>query len=93
MTEPGAGRDLLGHSTMRVTEEHYEHRLPEDALRGMKLLEAKAAVEKYSKRSVRWRIDTHGRDVLNSKNAYSVSHQSLLGMRQTPPSTRPVSAR
>lgn len=36
-----AGRDVLGHATTRVTEEHYEHRLPETALRGMKLLEAK----------------------------------------------------
>jgi integrase len=35
-----AGRDLLGHTTTRVTEEHYEHTLPEDALRGMRLLEA-----------------------------------------------------
>ena len=41
-----AGRDVFGHSTTRVTEEHYEHRLPEDALRGMRLLEAKATVEK-----------------------------------------------
>ena len=37
-----AGRDALGHSTTRVTEDHYEHRLPEDALRGLKMLEAKA---------------------------------------------------
>jgi integrase len=36
-----AGRDVLGHSTTRVTEEHYEHTLPADALRGMRLLEAK----------------------------------------------------
>lgn len=36
-----AGRDVLGHTTTRVTEEHYEHTLPEDALRGMRLLEAK----------------------------------------------------
>jgi integrase len=37
-----AGRDVLGHTTTRVTEAHYEHTLPEDALRGMKLLEAKS---------------------------------------------------
>jgi integrase len=37
-----AGRDVLGHTTTRVTEQHYEHTLPEDALRGMKQLEAKA---------------------------------------------------
>jgi integrase len=37
-----AGRDVFGHTTTRVTEEHHEHRLPEDALRGMKQLEAKA---------------------------------------------------
>ena len=36
-----AGRDVLGHTTTRVTEASYEHTLPEDALRGMKLLEAK----------------------------------------------------
>jgi integrase len=41
-----AGRDVLGHATTRVTEEHYEHRLPEVALRGMKQLEAKVMVEK-----------------------------------------------
>jgi len=37
-----AGRDVLGHATTQVTEGSYEHRLPEDAFRGMKLLEAKA---------------------------------------------------
>jgi integrase len=37
-----AGRDVLGHATTQITEGHYEHRLPEDALRGMKLLETKA---------------------------------------------------
>ena len=37
-----AARDVLGHTTTRVTEDSYEHRLPEDALRGMRLLEAKA---------------------------------------------------
>ena len=36
-----AGRDVLGHATTQVTEGSYEHRLPEDALRGMRLLEAK----------------------------------------------------
>ena len=36
-----AARDMLGHTTTRVTEEHYEHTLPEDALRGMRLLEEK----------------------------------------------------
>lgn len=35
------GRDVLGHTTTRITEQHYEHTLPEVALRGMKLLEAK----------------------------------------------------
>jgi hypothetical protein len=33
---------MLGNTTMRVTEQHYEHALPEEALRGMRLLEAKA---------------------------------------------------
>jgi integrase len=37
-----AARDMLGHTTTRVTEQHYEHTLPEDALRGMRLLEAKS---------------------------------------------------
>jgi integrase len=36
-----AARDVLGHTTTRVTEQHYEHVLPTDALRGMKQLEAK----------------------------------------------------
>ena len=36
-----AARDVLGHTTTQITEAHYEHRLPEDALRGLKLLEAK----------------------------------------------------
>jgi integrase len=38
-----AGRDVLGHTTTRVAEGSYEHRLPEDALRGMKLLEEKVS--------------------------------------------------
>jgi integrase len=37
-----AARDVLGHTTTRVTEQHYERTLPEDALRGMRLLEQKA---------------------------------------------------
>jgi integrase len=40
-----AARDVLGHTTTRITEDHYEHRLPEDALRGMRLLEAKVGVK------------------------------------------------
>jgi integrase len=35
-----AGRDVLGHSTDQVTQEHYEARMPEEALKGMRLLEA-----------------------------------------------------
>lgn len=38
-----AGRDVLGHTTTQVTEGSYEHRLPEDAMRGLKMLEAKVA--------------------------------------------------
>lgn len=38
-----AGRDMLGHSTTQVTEAHYEDRMPEEALRGMRLLEAKVS--------------------------------------------------
>lgn len=41
-----AGKDVLGHSTTQVTEQHYEHGMPEEALKGMKLLEAKATVER-----------------------------------------------
>jgi integrase len=37
-----AGRDVLGHTTTQTTEEHYEDRMPEEALKGMRLLEAKA---------------------------------------------------
>ena len=37
-----AGRDMLGHSTAQVTEAHYEAAMPEEVLRGMRLLEAKA---------------------------------------------------
>jgi integrase len=36
-----AGRDVLGHSTTQVTEEHYEDRMPAEALKGMKQLEQK----------------------------------------------------
>jgi integrase len=42
-----AGRDVFGHSTTRVTEQHYEEdRLPEVALVAMKQLEAEAKVRK-----------------------------------------------
>jgi integrase len=37
-----AGRDVLGHEDEGLTKDHYEGQLPEEALRGMKLLEAKA---------------------------------------------------
>jgi integrase len=37
-----AAQNMLGHTTQRITEQHYEHALPEEALRGMKQLEAKA---------------------------------------------------
>jgi integrase len=36
-----AGRDMLGHSNAQVTEAHYEAAMPEEVLKGMKLLEAK----------------------------------------------------
>lgn len=38
-----AGRDVLGHSTTQVTEVHYEAAMPEEALKGMRLLEEKAS--------------------------------------------------
>lgn len=34
-----AGKEVLGHTTETVTQTHYEAPLPEEALRGMKLLE------------------------------------------------------
>jgi integrase len=37
-----AGRDVLGHGSTQVTEQHYEHAMPEEALKGMRLLEAKS---------------------------------------------------
>lgn len=36
-----AGRDMLGHSNAQVTEAHYEAAMPEEVLRGMRLLEGK----------------------------------------------------
>jgi hypothetical protein len=33
---------MLGHSTSQVTEQHYEAAMPEEVLKGMKLLEEKA---------------------------------------------------
>jgi integrase len=36
-----AGRDLLGHTDEKITQEHYEAAMPEEVLRGMRLLEAK----------------------------------------------------
>jgi integrase len=36
-----AGRDMLGHSNSQVTEQHYEAAMPEEVLKGMRLLEAK----------------------------------------------------
>jgi integrase len=36
-----AGRDVLGHEDEGVTKDHYEDKLPEEALKGMRWLEAK----------------------------------------------------
>lgn len=36
-----AGRDMLGHSDDAVTKQHYEAEMPEEVLKGMKLLEEK----------------------------------------------------
>lgn len=38
-----AGRDILGHSTTQVTEQHYEAAMPAEALKGMKLLEERVS--------------------------------------------------
>lgn len=35
-----AGKNVLGHEDEKVTQDHYEATMPEEALRGMKLLEA-----------------------------------------------------
>jgi integrase len=40
-----AGRDMLGHSNAQVTEQHYEAAMPEEVLKGMKLLEAKSKTD------------------------------------------------
>jgi integrase len=40
-----AGRDMLGHSNAQVTEAHYEAPMPDEVLRGMKLLEAKSTTD------------------------------------------------
>ena len=41
LTGNSNGRDMLGHSTSQVTEAHYEAAMPEEVLKGMKLLEEK----------------------------------------------------
>lgn len=38
-----AGRDMLGHENAKVTEEHYEDKMPEEVLKGMRLLEERAS--------------------------------------------------
>jgi integrase len=40
-----AGRDMLGHSNAQVTEAHYEAAMPEEVLKGMRLLEAKSTTD------------------------------------------------
>jgi len=32
-----------GRATTRITQQHYEHALPDEALRGMKMFESKVA--------------------------------------------------
>lgn len=49
-----AGQNVLGHATQRVTDAHSEHALPEEALRGMKQLEAKVTVEKRQRQAMLW---------------------------------------
>lgn len=41
-----AGRDILGHSTDQVTQQSYEHAMPEEALKGMRLLEQRVTSTK-----------------------------------------------
>lgn len=40
-----AGRDMLGHSNTQVTEAHYEAAMPEEVMKGMRLLEAKSTTD------------------------------------------------
>jgi integrase len=44
-----AGRDMLGHSNTKITEEHYEGVMPEEVLKGLKMLEAKTLNGKVDK--------------------------------------------
>lgn len=44
-----AGRDMLGHSTDRVTKDHYEAAMPEEVLKGMRLLEAEVTSGRVEK--------------------------------------------
>jgi integrase len=39
-----AGRDMLGHSNAQVTEAHYEAAMPDEVLRGVRLLEGKVKI-------------------------------------------------
>jgi hypothetical protein len=36
---------MLGHSNAQVTEAHYEAAMPEEVLKGMRLLEAKSTTK------------------------------------------------
>jgi len=38
-----AGQNVLGHGSVQVTQQHYEAAMPEEALRGMRLLEEKVS--------------------------------------------------
>lgn len=42
-----AGRDMLGHSNAQVTEAHYEAAMPEEVMKGMKLLEEKVIARSH----------------------------------------------
>jgi hypothetical protein len=43
----GAGRDALKHVSTATTEAHYEKAVPEAVLKGMRLLEEKAAARPF----------------------------------------------
>jgi integrase len=40
-----AGKNVLGHSTTQMTEEKYEKAMPEEALKGMRLLEERSQIK------------------------------------------------
>ena len=42
-------QNVLGHTTIRITELHYEHALPEEALRVMRLLKNEDTIQLHTR--------------------------------------------